>query len=34
MLIEDEDLNSVSRILIYIRRAIGTYEEGVDNTMS
>ena len=34
ILIEDEDLNSVSRILIYIRRAIGTYEEGVNNTVS
>ena len=34
VLIEDKDLNSVSRILIYIRRAIGTYEEDVNNTMS
>ena len=34
MLIEDKDLNSVSRILIYIRRAIGTYEEGVNNAVS
>ena len=34
MLIEDKDLNSVSRILICIRRAIGTYEEGVNNTVS
>ena len=33
VLIKDKDLNSVSRILIYIRRAIGTYEEGVDNAM-
>ena len=34
MLIEDKDLNSVSRILIYIQRAISTYEEGINNTMS
>ena len=34
ILIEDKDLNSVSRILIYIRRAISTYEEGINNTMS
>ena len=34
MLIEDKDLNLVSRILIYIRRAISTYEEGINNTMS
>ena len=34
MLIEDEDLNSVSGILICVRRAMGTYEEGVDDAVS
>ena len=34
MLIKDKDLNSVSRILIYIRRAIKKYEDGINNTMS